>query len=411
MEQGTTNGAAGEPDAGDVVDASRHEGAVVARLSPRLRFASRMQGRSSVRGRVAAFLGVALVVGLVGVAVVIPLSISTASPSPAPTASIAALATAPDASASVPLAAGSIEPWPGATAVGSQTPAATGSDPSPGPIVIGPPPPDSGGDWYTKLKVSYTQVIRGGNTVRYTVSGIGPGECVGEYTYARAFGGLGGGAVNPFEPDPSDPWLGGFDTAEPYVGTVNVALTCFSKGYRLGYAHTYHQSIQVQPAAPWVATGSLVGYVGEDLTFHYDVEDPNFDSPWGWKDGSCVLTVDLPGRAPIVASGLYWHNGMKSDHDLGSVPASASPGLATWRLDCTDGGPGWPAVLTTTGSGSGTFDLEPRPAPPTATEPAETPGPTSTPEPTPTAEPTPVDTPAPTPTEAPAPTPTETPAA
>jgi hypothetical protein len=422
LEAGISHNAEGEAGVSEVVDASGDEAAVVSRLSPRLGFASRIKGRSSARTRLAAFIGVALAAGLVGAAVVIPLAASPQSPSATTTAPIVAKATGGNPSISVPDPSGSVASWPAATPDSNSTPeSSTSTMPGNGPIVVGSTPPDSGGDWYTKLKISYTEAIRGGNSARITVSGIGAGQCLGEYTYARPYASLTGGSVDALGPDGADPWNGGFDTAETYVGTIDVKLTCYSSGWKRGYAHTFHQPVQVLPAEPWAISSSMDGYIGEGLQFAYEVEDPNFNSPWGWRDGSCVLTVNIPGGAPIVDSGLYWHQGMKFNKAIAAIPADASPGLVHWSMKCTDGGPGWPAELTTTASASGSYDLEPRGAPPTSTDPTQTPGPTpttdptQTPGPTPTTDPTqtpgPTPTTDPTPTVTPIPNPTQTPAA
>jgi hypothetical protein len=410
MEPGISHNAEGEPGGSEVVDASRDEVAVVSRLSPRLGFASRIRARSSARTRVAAFIGVALAAALVGAAVIIPLSASPQSPAATASAHIVALATGGDPSVSVPNSTGSVASWPAATPDSSSTQeSSTPTNPGNGPIVVGSTPPDSGGDWSKNLKLSYTQVIRGGNTARITVSGISGGVCIGGYTYARPYATVTGGSLDIFSPDGTDPFEGGVDTVETYVGTVNVELTCYSSGWKRGYAHTFHPSVQVLPAQPWIISGSMGGYIGEGLQFAYEVKDPNFNSPWGWKDGSCVLKVNIPGAAPIVDSGLYWHQGMKFNQAIAAIPADASPGLVHWSMTCTDGGPGWPVYLTTTASASGSWYLEPRGAPPTSADPTETPGPTPTTDPTRTPGPTPPTDP--TPTVTPIPDPTVTPAA
>lgn len=174
----------------------------VSPLSARVRLAARAGAGTSDRARVMGAVGLVLMLGLVAAALIVPLAAQPQSPRP----SLVGAAGQGEQNA---IATEIVSPTlgPSQDAAATQVPSASGA-----PIVVSTDRvPDTGGsDWYKGWNSTYTQVLRGGETVSAVVSDHGQGTCQGflEYSHGDVRGTY--GTVDGSDTD--DPWHAEFTT-------------------------------------------------------------------------------------------------------------------------------------------------------------------------------------------------------
>lgn len=62
------------------------------------------------------------------------------------------------------------------------------------------------------------------------------------------------------------------------------------------------------PGSPGPAGGRCGRSRHEGLSITYTITDPNYAT----NEGSCTLTVNIPGQSQKVASNLFWRSGVSA---------------------------------------------------------------------------------------------------